>query len=119
MDTKILPMLKSLIQNDSTRKTVALHTCGCETHGRKADCIAEVYSVAQLCLTLCNPMDCSQPGSSIHGIFQVIMLEWVAISFSRGLSDSGIEPRFHALAGGFFIAEPPRKPHCLVRWLQF
>ena len=35
---------------------------------------------------LCNPMDCSLPGSSVHGILQVRMLEWVAISFSRGSS---------------------------------
>ena len=42
--------------------------------------------VAQLCPTLCNPTDCSLPGSSVHGIFQVIVLEWVAISFSRGSS---------------------------------
>ena len=39
--------------------------------------------VAQLCPTLCYPMDCSLPGSSIHGIFQARILEWVAISFSR------------------------------------
>ena len=39
--------------------------------------------VAQLCLTLCDPIDCSLPGSSIHGIFQTTVLEWVAISFSR------------------------------------
>ena len=39
--------------------------------------------VPQSCLTLCEPMDCSLPGSSIHGIFQAIVLEWVAISFSR------------------------------------
>ena len=39
--------------------------------------------VAQLCPTLCDPMDCSLPGSSIHGIFQARILEWVAISFSR------------------------------------
>ena len=38
--------------------------------------------VAQLCPTLCNPMDCSLPGSSNHGIFQARVLEWVAISFS-------------------------------------
>ena len=42
--------------------------------------------VAQSCLTLCDPMDCSLPGSSIHGIFQARVLEWVAISFSRGSS---------------------------------
>ena len=42
--------------------------------------------VAQSCLTLCDPMDCSLPGSSVHGIFQAIVLEWIAISFSRGSS---------------------------------
>ena len=47
--------------------------------------------VAQLCLTLCDPMDCSLPGFSVHGIFvhgifQARVLEWVAISFSRGSS---------------------------------
>ena len=40
--------------------------------------------VAQSCLTLCNPMDCSSPGSSIHGISQARMMEWVAIFFCRG-----------------------------------
>ena len=44
------------------------------------------FSVAMLCLTLCNPMDCSPPGSSVHEIFQVRVLEWVAISSSRGSS---------------------------------
>ena len=39
--------------------------------------------VAQSCPTLCDPMDCSPPGSSIHGIFQARILEWVAISFSN------------------------------------
>ena len=39
--------------------------------------------VAQLCPTLRDPMDCSPPGSSVHGIFQVRVLEWVAISFSK------------------------------------
>ena len=42
--------------------------------------------VAQSCLTLCNTMDCSLPGSSVHGIFQAIVLEWVVIFFSRGSS---------------------------------
>ena len=42
--------------------------------------------IAQLCPTLCNPMDCSLPGSSVHGIFQARILEWVAIPFSRGSS---------------------------------
>ena len=39
---------------------------------------------AQLCTTLCDPIDCSLPGSSVHGIFQTRILKWVAISYSRG-----------------------------------
>ena len=42
--------------------------------------------VAQSCPTLCDPMDCTLPGSSVHGISQARLLEWVAISFSRGSS---------------------------------
>ena len=42
--------------------------------------------VAQSCPTLCDPMDCSLSGSSIHGILQARILEWVAVSFSRGAS---------------------------------
>ena len=42
--------------------------------------------VAQSCPTLCNPMDCSLSGSSVHGIFQARVLEWIAISFCRGSS---------------------------------
>ena len=43
-------------------------------------------SVAQSCLTLCDPMDYSLPGSSVHGILQARILEWVAISYNRGSS---------------------------------
>ena len=43
---------------------------------------------AQSCLTLCDPMDCSLPGSSVHGILQARILEWVAGSFSGGSSRS-------------------------------
>ena len=72
-------------------------------------------SAVQLCLTLCNPSDCSPPGSSVHGIFQARILEWVAISYSPGdLPDPGIETAslaFPALAGGFFITVSLGKPH--------
>ena len=44
------------------------------------------YLVAKSCLALCDPMDCSLPGSSVHGIFQARILEWFAISFSRAYS---------------------------------
>ena len=48
--------------------------------------LAAFVLVAQLCLTLRSPMDCSPSGSSVHGILQARILEWVAISFSRGSS---------------------------------
>ena len=44
--------------------------------------------VTKLCLTLCNPMDCSLPGSSVHEIFQARIPGWIGISFSRGSSQS-------------------------------
>ena len=62
------------------------------------------YSIAQLCLTLCNPMDCSPPGSSIHGIFQARVLEWVAISFSRWVIF-------------LTLGSKPSLPHC--RWILY
>ena len=46
---------------------------------------------AQSCLTLCDPMDYSPPGSSVRGISQAGKLEWVAISYSRDLPDPGIK----------------------------
>ena len=48
-------------------------------------CVESVI-VAQLCWTLCDPVDCSPPGSSVHGILQARILEWVAVPFSRGSS---------------------------------
>ena len=50
----------------------------------------------------CDPMDCRPQGSSVHGILQARILEWVVISFSRDLPDPGIIPVSPALAGGFF-----------------
>ena len=44
---------------------------------------------AQLCSTLCDSMDCSSPGSFVHGILQARILEWIAIPFSRGSSQPG------------------------------
>ena len=51
-------------------------------------CVKSESEVAQLCLTLSDTTDCSLPGSSVHGVFQARILEWVAISFSRGSSPS-------------------------------
>ena len=56
-------------------------------------CIKECYvyssvQFSQLCPTLCDPLDCSPPGASVHGILQARILEWVAISFSKESSQT-------------------------------
>ena len=57
----------------------------------------------QSCLTLCDPVDCSPPGSSVRGIFQARMLKWAATPSSRDLLDPGVEPASPVLAGGLFF----------------
>ena len=67
----------------------------------------------QLCLTICDLMDCSLQGFSGHGIFQANILDRIAISYSKGYSHPGIKPASlvsPALAGGFFTTVPPGKP---------
>ena len=58
--------------------------------------------VTQSCLTLCVPTDHSPPGSSVCGILQARILEWVAIPFSRGSSQPRDETQVSHIAGGFF-----------------
>ena len=70
----------------------------------------KVKWISQLCPTLCDPMDCSLPGSSLHGILQARILEWVAISFSRRSSDLGIKPESPAFQADALTSEPPGKP---------
>ena len=63
--------------------------------------------VAQTCLTLCNPMDCSPPDSSVHGILQARILEWVAIPFSREFPDPGIKSGSPVLQADSLSSESP------------
>ena len=66
--------------------------------------------VFQSCPTLCNPMDYSLPGSSVYGILQARILEWVAVLFSKGSSHSrDIEPGSPALQADSLPSEPPGK----------
>ena len=65
---------------------------------------------AQLCPTLCELMDCSLPGSSVHAILQARILEWVALSFCKGSSQPRDQTHIPSLAGGFFTTESPGKP---------
>ena len=65
---------------------------------------------AQSCPTLCDLTDCSPPGSSVHGILQARILEWVAKASSRGSSWHRDQTQVSTLAGRFFTAEQPAKP---------
>ena len=74
-------------------------------------CVYVCVFVTQSCLTLCNPMDCSPPGSSVHGILLARILEWVAVPFSSRFSHPGIKPGSPALQADSLPSELPRKVH--------
>ena len=65
--------------------------------------------VAQMCPTLCDPMDCNPPSSSVHGILQARILEWVAFPFSRGSSQPRDQTEVSCTAGGFFTSWATRE----------
>ena len=68
--------------------------------------------------TLCNPMNCSPPGSSFHGISHARILELVPFPSLGDLPNSGIGPVSPALIGGFFTTEPPGKPSFILTLLK-
>ena len=70
----------------------------------------EWSEVAQSCPTLCDPMDSSLPGSAVHGIFQARILEWTAISFSRGSSQPRDRTRVSCIADRHFTIWTTRQP---------
>ena len=75
----------------------------------------------QLCLTLCNSLDCSPPGSSAHGILQARILEWVPCPPPGDLPNPGIEPislTSPALAGGFFTTNATWEALCIMYLLS-
>ena len=75
--------------------------------------------VPQSCPTLCDPMDCSPPGSSVHGLLQARILEWIAIPFSRGSSRPRDGTQVSCIAGRFFTVRPPVKQSFLKVLPQF
>ena len=68
-----------------------------------------VCLVAQLWLTLCDPIDCSPPGSYVHGVLQARILEWVAMSSSRGSSQPRDQTQVSCIAGGVFAVWATRE----------
>ena len=82
-------------------------------HPRKYVCYRQspvLCLVAQWYLTLCDPIDCSPPGSSVCGILQASRLEWVPVPSSRGSPDPGTKPRSPALQADPLLSERPGKP---------
>ena len=75
--------------------------------------------VTQLCPTLCDPMDCSLPGSSVHGILQARILEWLAIPFSRGSSWPRDRTQVSHIVGRFFTVWTTREALLLVLLFLF
>ena len=67
--------------------------------------------VTQSCSTLCDPVDCSLPGSSVHRILQARILEWVAMPSSRGSTQPRDQTQVSRTVGGFVIFWPPGKPN--------
>ena len=82
---------------------------GTSLHSQGPGC--EKVKVAQSRPTLCDPMDCSLPASSVHGILQARILAWVAALFSVGdLPNGGYEPRPLALQVDSLSSKPPGRP---------
>ena len=71
--------------------------------------------VSQSCPALCEPMECHPSGSSVRGILQARILEWVAVSFSRDLPDPGIERRSPTLQADSLPSEPPGQSNYLYK----
>ena len=75
--------------------------------------------IAQSCPTLCNPMNCSLPRSSVHGIFQTRVLEWVAISFHMGSSQPRDQTQVSRIAGRCFTIWATREAHLMYQEVYY
>ena len=100
---------------------------GQESLRRNGVALMKWSEFGQSCPTLCNPMDCIPPGSSIHGIFQAGVLEWIAISFSSWSSWSGYQTQVSHISGRRFTiwaTREARSPHSqqkspkCTNWMQ-
>ena len=123
----VLPKSAIAIQLLSRHTLVRTHysrnhtKCWGYSHVRHGACEAPTLEereseVAQSCPTLCDPMDCSLSGSSVHGIFQARVLEWIAISFSRGSSRPRSRTQVSLIAGRRFTIWA--KSIDVIKWMK-
>ena len=104
--------VKTELSYDPTISLLGIYTKESKAGTQRDTCsqCSWVCSLAELCPTLCDSMDCSPPGSTVHGIFQARILEWLPFPTSGDLPGPGIKPSTPvspALAGGFFTMAPP------------
>ena len=93
------------------------HKLRSDTHWLCISALCVCIQSLQLCLTLCDTMDCSLPGSSVHGILQTRILEWVAMPSSQGSfwhRDQTWVSCISCIAHGFFIHWVQIQSHCLT-----
>ena len=91
-----LPTLKAMIPPDFSGYVLIVCVCVC---------------VTQLCPTLCYSMDCSQTGSSVHGVLLARILEWVAVPFAKGASWPRDQTQVSCIAGGCFTVRATREAY--------
>ena len=96
--------------NDTLTKCLFCRLVFCSTGSVFVDVQPVLFLVAHLCLTLCDRMDCSPSGSSLHGILQPKILEWLPCPPPGDLPNPGIEPRPPTLHVDSLPSEPPGKP---------
>ena len=119
-DLAVQRTLKRLLQHHSLKASI--HWCLAffmaqlsHPYMTTGKTIVVIVLVTQLCPTLCDPTDCSSPGSSVYGILQARILEWVAISFSRGSSWPGDWTQVSCIAGWFFTNPPQFNTWILIQ----
>ena len=98
--------IQGILGSASSREAIEHNACMCVC---VCVCARARANSLQSCPTLCNPMDCSPQGSSVHGILEAKILECLPCSPSVDLSDPGIKPSSPALAGGFFTTNATRE----------
>ena len=106
------PIVHGVAQSQTQLKQSSVHTHMASLPGLCLVYVVVVVVVQLLSLIqlFCNPMDCSPPGSSIHGISQARILKWVTILFSRGSSQPRDQTHISWITGRLFIIETPGKP---------
>ena len=108
-------LLQGILKTSNSHLWCLLHLAGRFFTNVPPSKVWRDLKVTQWCLTLCNPMDCSLPGSSVHRILQARILEWVVVPFSRRSSQPRDRTQVSCIAGRFFTSWATREA---FRWSE-